>query len=206
MSPIVIDLKGNTIRLTDAEHGVRFRITERDIWFWVAWTLPGSDDAWLALDRNGNGVIDNGTELFGNVTPQPKPPQGEQRNGFLALAVFDRPGDGGNRDGVIDDEDRVFARLRLWQDKNHNGISEASELSTLPAAGIRALGLRYELSKRTDQWGNQFRYRAPVHGAAGATVGEWAWDVFLKLKYVTPPTISQAVTSPPKRYIPLEVP
>jgi len=163
--------------MTDARSGVPFDILNDNVPVQLSWTAPNSTNAFLALDRNGNGKIDSGAELFGNITPQPS---SNEANGFRALAEYDKPENGGNNNGRIDRRDSIFTQLRLWSDQNHNGVSESSELMPLTGA-ISAIDLGYKESKRTDENGNRFRYRAKVYDVNGQQAGRWAWDVFLKV-------------------------
>ena len=196
MSPIVIDISrywdwttnsGTGYQFTDVSGGVQFDLNGDGLTEKVAWPTAASENAWLALDRDGNGIINNGKELFGNYTDQVGPageviPRG-QGNGWLALAEFDRGRSGGNDNGVIDVGDAVFQNLRLWVDRNHNGISESNELITLQSIGITRIELLYADVPWTDQYGNNFKLRARfVWGSLDQEpYVEWykdAWDVF----------------------------
>ncbi|MFP5261796.1 MAG: hypothetical protein ACLGJB_07810 [Blastocatellia bacterium] len=175
-TPILIDISGDGFHLTDAIAGVRFDFYNKGAADQLSWTAPDSDDAWLVLDRDGNGTIDSCRELFGNLTPQPP---SQSPNGFIALAEYDKPHAGGNADAVIDARDAVFSSLRLWQDVNHDGVSGPDELHTLPSLNISAIGVNYREANRGDRYGNQFKYRAKVYDSHGAQAGRWAWDVIL---------------------------
>lgn len=96
-----------------------------------------------------------------------------------SLAEFDKPENGGDGDGLIDRQDIVFDSLLLWQDFNHDGVSQPEELRALPAVDVARLHLDYKESKRADEYGNRFRYRVKVDDAKGAKVNRWVWDVFL---------------------------
>lgn len=181
-TPILIDVAGNGISLTDAYEGVNFDMGGDGHKEPIAWTTYRTDDAWLVLDRNNNGTIDSAKEMFGNFTDQPNATT--ERQGFIALAEFDRPENGGDSDGRISKTDRVFSKLRLWQDTNKNGISERSELYSLKRLGLKTIELDFKASRRTDQHGNQFKYRAKIKDNNDAQMGRWAWDVIL---LVNPP-------------------
>ena len=175
VSPILVDVDGSGFQLTSGEHGVLFDFFKvRKLK--IAWTAIGSTNAWLVMDRDGNGTIDNGQELFGNLTPQPF---SANPQGFIALSVYDEPAHGGNGDGIIIKRDSVFDMLSLWQDANHNGISESTELHSVESLGLTKISLDYRESKRRDRYGNEFKYRAIVRDKRDAQFGRWAWDVFL---------------------------
>jgi len=175
-SPVIVDVEGRGFHLTDAAGGVLFDFSGTGQKEQVAWTNPKYGNAWLVLDRNGNGTIDNATELFGNITPQP---QSATPNGFLALAVYDSPSNGGNGDGYITQDDQIYSQLRLWTDTNHNGISEPDELRTLAAAGVKSISLNYRDGSRRDQYGNVFFYRSHIQMESLSDFDHLVYDVYL---------------------------
>lgn len=170
-SPIIVDTRGDGIKLTSPALGTRFDLNANGKLEQIAWTRENGDDAFLVLDRDGDGLITSGAELFGDKTEQPA---ALEKNGFLALKVFDA-----NGDNLIDARDPVFSQLRLWIDVNKDGRNGEGELKTLAASGVNSIEVDYKTSKRTDEHGNAFRYRAKVRSMGEPKAGRWAWDVFL---------------------------
>ncbi len=186
-SPIVVDTTGRGFHITSPEGGVIFDIRGNGHAVKLAWTMADSGNAFLALDRNHNGRIDSGKELFGNYTAQPPCPDGgvSCRNGYRALAEFDKPENGGNGDGVIDQRDEVFSHLLLWIDVNHDGISQPNELHTLPELGVYSISLHYRDDQHFfDQYGNWFHYQAalnPDPQDGTSKDGRMTYDIFFKI-------------------------
>jgi len=157
-SPIILALgKSTDYQLTGPQGGVWFDLDADGIPERTAWTQAGEPVGFLALDRNHNGIIDNGQELFGNLTPLG--PNETAANGFVALAWFDRPENGGNGNGWIDPGDAIWPSLRVWIDFNHDGVSQPDELFTLAALNISALSTTASREMRRDRFGNTFRFR-----------------------------------------------
>ncbi|MGB2602135.1 MAG: hypothetical protein WBC78_00980 [Candidatus Sulfotelmatobacter sp.] len=185
-TPILVDTTGHGFHLTSASDGVAFDIFGDGHPVKLSWTAADSGNAFLALDRNHNGRIDSGKELFGSVTEQPPCPDGGRSclNGYRALAEFDKPENGGNGDGIIDARDAVFPHLLLWIDENHDGISQPNELHTLPELGVYSISLHYRDDRHFfDQYGNWFHYQAtlnpdPLDGESRD--GRITYDVFFK--------------------------
>ncbi|HEX7650641.1 MAG TPA: calcium-binding protein, partial [Noviherbaspirillum sp.] len=112
-----------------------------------------ADDGFLVMDRNGNGTIDDGTELFGDATPVVDPWSGithKAADGFAALDAQDT-----NVDGKVDSSDANWSQLRVWRDLNQDGVSQANELFTLDALGIGSIKVAKTANSQTLTNGNQ---------------------------------------------------
>lgn len=153
--PILIDLDRNQFHLAGVDGAVFFDIDADGDQEWVTWTASG-DDGFLCWDRNGNGIIDNGRELFGNSTPLGH--GGIAPFGFVALAELDDPAFGGTGDGIVDARDAAYRSLCVWLDHNRNGFSEPDELSDLVEAGVVSIETEYKIYPRRDAAGNLLLY------------------------------------------------
>lgn len=145
-SPIVINTgKGQDYKFRGR---VAFDLDADGVAELTRWTEPGSDVAFLAIDRNGDGRITSGAELFGNHTLP------GSKNGFQALRAM-----ANIEFGYVsaDHAGDLFAKLLLWHDVNSNGISDAGEL-TPASTYLEAVGLGYHYSPRQDGAGNEYRY------------------------------------------------
>jgi hypothetical protein len=152
-TPIVLDFGQATYRLTGLSDPVIFDIKADGHPLRIGWTKPYAEEAFLAVDRNGNGRIDDGSELFGNHTPMKD--GSPAANGFAALESYDL-----NGDGQIDALDPIWTSLSVWFDYNHNGITDPGELRTLASAGVTSLSYDYHQVGRRDVLGNFFRYQS----------------------------------------------
>jgi len=175
--PIVFDLRGDGVRLSGP--AVKFDIRNDGTADLIGWVFPGTDDAFLVLDRDGNGAIDNGSELFGNYTPLPATPWILASDGWEALAEYDSPRLGGNGDGAITSADSIYHRLRLWIDENADGISTPNELHPLWQLGIRRIDLNAVRIWQTDSNGNVAFLKSTFSGRdREMRAGTW-FDFFL---------------------------
>lgn len=159
-SPLVLDMDGDGIELISlANSSAYFDLDEDGFAQYTGWVK--GDDALLAYDANGNGVIDDGSELFGSAT----------EDGFTQLAAFDT-----NGNGFITAADAQWGDLLVWQDANEDGITNVGELMSLSAAGISSISinnselpLSYKLEGHEITHSNNFQ----INGATHEVVDVW---------------------------------
>lgn len=175
--PIALDLQGNGLKLTGPKPPVYFDLDGDGTPNHTSWTRVQTKDGFLVWDRNQNGMIDDGRELFGTATPPMLSPV-PLHHGFEMLAELDQPALGGNGDGVIDQNDRLFEHLQIWLDTNRDGVSQAGELKGLAEVGVVAIDLSYFRDDQEDQWGNVLRWWSPVYFEDGTS--SLAVDVFFE--------------------------
>jgi hypothetical protein len=159
-SPIVIDLAKDGLNLGEAGVGVYFDVNADGIRDHVQWVRRGGDEGFLALDRTGNGLVDDGAELFGVGTPMVLEGRSAP-NGFVGLSQYDARQLGGNDDGLITAADAIWPQLRIWIDSNADGVSTRDEMRTPQSFGITALQTIPQQKKYID--------------AAGNVIPYWAW-------------------------------
>lgn len=166
-SPIALDLNGDGLATTSLDTSTSYFDYGADGFAELTGWL-NNQDGFLVLDRNGNGIIDNGLELFGSQTLLSN--GAYAANGYEALAELDE-----NSDGFIDAQDSIYTSLGVWQDQNGDGKSEADELLNLPLAHVQSVGIGYTDSDLNDQ-GNtikQIGTFTKTDGTPGQTGDIW---------------------------------
>lgn len=146
VDPLILDLNGDgqyTISLERSS--TYFDLDSSGFAERAAWIDP--NDGLLVLDRNEDGMINNGQELFGDQTVLIN--GNRATSGFEALAEFDI-----NKDGKIDAKDVVYAKLKIWQDMNSDGVSQAEELKSLADMNVAVINLSSSTVNTTDAMGN----------------------------------------------------
>jgi len=150
--PLTLDLDGDGLETTgiDSANPILFDHDGDGTANATGWVKP--DDGYLVLDRNENGLIDNGTELFGDSTPlldENGDVVGQAADGFAALAAEDT-----NGDGIVDANDANWDKLRVWQDLNSDGKTDEGELKTLEELGVAGFHVAKEENNQVLANGN----------------------------------------------------
>ncbi len=161
--PLTLDLDGDGLETVGTNAGILFDPTGGGVKTGTGWVKP--DDGFLVLDKNGNGTIDNGRELFGDSTLK--------SNGQLALDGFDALRDlDSNTDGKVDVSDAQFNNLKVWRDLNQDGTTQNGELFTLNQLGIASINVGSTVHSQTLADGNQIADLGTftrVDGSSGTT-------------------------------------
>ena len=159
-SPLIVDLDGDGVETMSVANGIYFDHDGNGFAENTGWV--GKDDGLLVRDINGNGQIDDGTELFGNNSVLSNGQKAA--NGFEALKDLDS-----NNDGVFNNQDTAWNEVKVWKDSNSNGIVDEGELLTMEQAGITGFDLNYQSQSRDDANGNAHLQTSTITKADGTT-------------------------------------
>lgn len=184
-SSILIDTRRTGFKLSSSKAGscVKFDLRgdgQKQCW---SWPEAGSGNGWLAMPgrTNHDGMVDSGKDLFGSFTYQMHPdyvnapckdnPGCRDENGYYALLdELKQPDLGGYEDYgnpdtvyILSEKDKLWKDLRVWIDENRDGVSQPSELHKLSEFGIKSISLIPAMTGKYDEWGNWYRYAAPVN-------------------------------------------
>jgi len=158
-TPIILDLNGDGVKTLSINSGVKFDLFADGTKVNTGWVSSG--DGLLVLDRNHDGLINDGSELFGSSTLLANGQKAP--DGYAALREMDT-----NHDGVINSADAVYADLRVWVDSNSDGITETGETKTLASLGIASINLNATAGAATDN-GNVLGLTSSYQTTDGAT-------------------------------------
>ena len=189
VDPLILDLDGDGLEITQLSQGILFDANGDTIKTGTAWA--GADDGMLVRDLNGNGLIDTGAELFGDETLLANGQKAA--NGFAALAQLDA-----NADGKFNANDAKYTSLRVWRDLNQDGISQAGELQTLAASGVKSIALAS--SNASASYGDAILAQSGTYTRADGSVGQAGSFILAQNSFVrefTPITVSEAAKALP---------
>ena len=199
IDPLIFDLNGDGIEITPLSKGVLFDSNGDAVKTGTAWV--DADDGMLVWDRNANGTIDSGRELFGDETLLAN--GRKATDGFAALRELDQGSLVGGAmvgagDGVFDANDARYAELRIWRDLNQDGISQAGELKTLAQTGVSSISL--QSTTVNTNLGDAFLTHSGTFARANGSMGEAGSVILAQNNFVrefTPIAVSEAAKALP---------
>jgi hypothetical protein len=158
-TPIILDLNGDGVQTLSISSGVKFDLFADGREVNTGWVSSG--DGLLVMDRNQDGRISDGSELFGSSTTLESGVKAS--DGYVALRELDS-----NDDGVISSDDELFADLKVWVDANSDGVSGLGEVKTLAELGITQINAQASVDLSKDN-GNLVGLTSTYETADGAT-------------------------------------
>jgi hypothetical protein len=176
-TPIILDLNGDGVKTLSISEGVKFDLFANGKDVNTGWV--SSNDGLLVLDRNHDGQINDGSELFGSSTTLAD--GSKASDGYAALRELDS-----NQDGVVSQDDAAFADLRVWVDANSDGVTESGEIKTMASLGISSISTQAAVDLSKDN-GNLVGLTSTYETTDGAThAAADVWFVADKNQVMTP--------------------